>query len=131
MESVHVSGSQPDQESAEVDQIGLIMELLSFTEEDAILILKTVKGEIMNRIETCTELLARDQLEQPQIEDLQREFHTIKGSANMAALKDVARAAEVTETTLRQLLEQNCDQLPSTVRDEAIRSLHQIRSELH
>ena len=124
-------GSQPDLESAEVDQIGLIMELFSFTEPDAIRMLETVNGEILNRIETCAKLLERDLLEQPQIEDLQREFHTIKGSANMAALKDVARAAEVTETTLRQLLEQNCDLLPSSVRDQVIRSLHQIRSELH
>ena len=130
-ESADVCGSQPDLESAEVDQIGLIMELLSFTEPDAIRILETVKGEILNRIETCAKLLERDLLEQPQIEGLQREFHTIKGSANMAILKDAARAAEATETTLRQLLEQGCDQLPSTVRDQAIRSLHQIRSELH
>ena len=90
----------------------------------------SVKDEILNRIETCAKLLERDLLEQPQIEALQREFHTIKGSANMAILKDVARAVEATETTLRQLLEQRCDQLPSTVRDQASRSLHQIRSEL-
>ena len=130
-ESADACGSQPDLESAEVDQIGLIMELFSFTEPDAIRMLETVKGEILNRIETCAKLLERDLLEQPQIEDLQREFHTIKGSANMAALKNVARAAEVTETTMRQLLEQTCDWLPSLVRDEAIQSLQQIRSELH